>query len=297
LTVGLISYLLIAPNTTIMRLFVDTVEPMEFTFLRSALIVLVSLPFILLAIPKLNKRNLTFTLGAGLCMSVAAISLVYAVKYSNASYAVVMGLIAPILLVILSSRLMKEKVTSRAAAGVAVAAVGALVIVGAPLFIAGGTDSHFYPLATALMLANSLFFTLGTLLTRKAHETGLPLMANSGMMSIVILAVSFTGMYSVQGLPTDIASFSPQMWIGVFYSGVIVVFLARVLNISSYERIGSAALSSLSYVGTIVGVLIPVVFLGEKLSNAIIIGGILIFAGVYLTERHRAKHHKYVHPH
>jgi drug/metabolite transporter (DMT)-like permease len=295
--VGLSSYLLIAPNATIMRVVVGNVEPLEFTFLRSALIVIFAIPFILVALHKFNKRNLMHTLGAGLCMTVATISLTYAVKYSNASYVAIMGLLAPILLVIMSNRLLGDKISLRAIAGVTLAGVGALVVVGAPLFIGNQTTPHFYLLATILMIVNSVSFTLGILFSRKSNEAGMPLSANAGMMSIVIVIFAFLGMYATQGLPTDIASLSPSTWLGIFYSGVIVVFVARVMNIASYEHIGAAATGGLNYLGTIVAVLIPVIALGERPSSTIIIGGIIILIGVYLTEKHRRKHHKYVHAH
>jgi drug/metabolite transporter (DMT)-like permease len=297
--IGLVSYLLIAPNTTIIRVLVQQIQPLEFTFLRSAMIVIIALPIILFSIRKFNKRNLMFTLGAGLCMTVATASLTYAVKYSSASYAAIIGLLSPILLVVLSSRFMGDKISPRAVAGVALAAAGALVVVALPLIISGKTAPHFYPLATTLMLLNCFFFTLGILFSRKSNEAGMPLAVNAGLMSLVIVIFSFAGMYAVEGLPTDLFHFSPTTWLGIFYSGVIVVFLARIMNIASYERVGAAVNGGLNYLGTIVAIVIPVVLLGETLSSTIVLGGVLILLGVWLTEKHRAKHHhhKYSLPH
>ena len=299
LVIGLVASLMIAPNTTVIRVLVGQIQPLEFTLLRSALIVIVSMPFVLISIRKFNRRNLVFTLGAGVSMTIATISLVYAVKYSGASYAAIMGLVSPILLVILSSRFMGDKISPRAVAGVALAAAGAFIVVALPLAASGQSSTHFYPLATTLMLINSLFFTLGTLFSRKSNEAGMPLMANSGLMSVIIATVSFACMYAVEGLPTDIGHFSINTWVGIFYSGVVVVYLARVMSIASFERVGAAATSGLSYLGTIISVLIPIIVLGEKLSSTIISGGAVILVGVYLTEKHRAKHqhHKYMHAH
>jgi drug/metabolite transporter (DMT)-like permease len=296
-TIGLISCLLIAPNATVIRVLVGHIEPLEFTFLRSALIVVVSIPIILLSIHKFNRRNLIYTLGAGLCMTIATICLTYAVKYSDASYAVIMSLLSPILLIVLSNRMMGDKISFRAAAGVALAAAGALVVVITPLFINGDTNPHFYPLATTLLLINNLFFTLGIIFSRKSNESGMPLSANAGLMSFVILAISFLAMYTTEGLPSNVFHFSLSTWLGIFYSGIIVVFLARIMNIASYEHIGAATISGLSYLGTIVGIIIPVVILSEKPSSTVAIGGVLIFVGLFLTEKHRLKHHRYIHPH
>ncbi len=296
-TVGLAAYLLTAPNATIIRVVVTQIPPLEFTFLRSALIVIVALPFVLMAIRTFNKQNLMYTLGAGLSMTIATMSLTYAVKYSSASYAAIISLLTPILLVVLSTRLLGDKITPRAVAGVALAAAGATVVVLLPLVLTGNTTPHFYPLATTLMLVNCLFFTLGTIFSRKSNQAGMPLTANAGLLSIVIAVLSFIATYSVDGLPTNIMNFSTNIWLGIVYSSLVVVFIARIMNIASYEQTGAAVNGGLSYLGTIVSVLIPVIVLGEQLSSTVAIGGILIMLGIWLTEKHRIKHHHHTYLH
>jgi drug/metabolite transporter (DMT)-like permease len=295
--IGLISYLMIAPNTTIIRILLGDINPLEFTFIRSMIIVVISLPFVLLAVHKFNKRNLLYTFWAGICMTIAVISMTYAVKYSSASYVLILSLISPIILVILSSRIAGDKINLRAAAGVALAAAGAMIVVVTPLFITGNTSAHFYPLSTILMLVNGISFTLGIIFSRKSNESGMPLFANAGLMSTIILVVSFVGMITLEGWPNQIGHFSITAWIGIFYSAIIVVFLARVMNIASYERIGAATTSGLNYLGEIVAITIPVIILHEKVSSTLAIGGILVLIGVYVTERHRLKFHKYIHRH
>jgi len=300
LTVGLIAYLIISPNTTVIKLIVGQIEPIEFTFLRAAMIVVVSLPIVIASVRKFNRHNLMYSLAAGLCLAIATLSMAYAVKESDASYTAVTGLLSPILLVVLSSRFMGDKISVRAAAGVAMGAAGTLVIVLAPLLLSGQTTTHFYPLATALMVINCIFFNLNILFARKANEAGMPLPANSGFAALIVTAVSLIGLYAVdKGIPTNITHLSFDTWVGLFYSGVVVVFLARIMNIASYERVGAAATSGLNYLSAIISVIIPVLLLGEKLSSTIVLGGILIFIGVFLTEKHRTKHHhhQYLHAH
>jgi drug/metabolite transporter (DMT)-like permease len=297
--IGLSSYLLTAPNSTIIRVLVGHIEPIEFTFIRSLIVVAISVPFILFSIKKLNRLNLAYSLSAGLCMLIAILSMTYAIKYSSASYTIIIGLLSPILLIVLSRRLTSDRMGFRALGGVALAGMGALIIILAPLLVAGNTSTHFYPIATVLMLINIVFFTLGILFSRKANEAGMPLTANSGFMSIVILLLSFTGMYVTHGIPTDIIHFSIPTWIGIFYSSIVVVFIARIMNIASYEHIGAATIGGLNYLGTIVAIIIPIVLLGEKLPVTIVLGGIVILLGVYLTENHRVKqrNHRYIHGH
>jgi drug/metabolite transporter (DMT)-like permease len=296
LTVGLIAYLLVAPNFTIIRVLIGTLQPLEFTLLRSALIVAVSIPFILTSIHKFNRRNLTYTLAAGLCVTVATLSLTYGIKYSSASYAAVVGLLSPILLVILSSRFLGERIRFKAMVGIALATIGALVFIIAPTLL-GSKIGHYYPLATLLLIVYSVFFTLSIIFSRKSNEAGLPLFTNAGLMAVVLLVVSFIGMYTVEGFPTNLSHLSVSDWIGIAYSGIIVVFIARVMSVASYERIGASTSSSLSYLSVIVSVVIPLVYLGESLSYNVVIGGIFILLGVYLIDQHQIKRHKHVFTH
>lgn len=294
LSIGLIAQLLIAPNSTVMKVLVDQIDPLLFNAIRGSIAVLVSLPFVIMAISKINKTNLAYVVAAGLCMTIATIANVLALQASQASYVVVMSLLNPIILVVLSSRLMGEKVSFRSSAGITLAALGAFVAVSLPLFIGGDTSLQFYPLATVLMLFSCFFFPLGLIMFHKAHESGLSLPAVQGMSSVVIAVISFIAFYAVGGSIDGVSELSTSSWIGIVYSGVVVIFIARIMANASLERIGASAFGGLVYLENIVAVIIPVLFLSEKLSVAMILGGVLMLVGVYLTEKHRIKHHPHL---
>ena len=293
--VGLISALAIAPNATLLKVLLETLDPILLNALRSIILVLVALPFLLFYHRKYNRHNVRYALLAGVCMTIAVTSMLYALKASQASYVVVLGLLSPIFLIMVSRRVFGEKIKPRAAAGITLAFIGALIAVGLPLLLSGNSTTAFYPLATILMVVNCVAFTLGLVLTRKAHETGLPLTATSGITSAVIAAVAVSLALFTHVDFSQVPELAVSQWAILLYSAVIVVFVARMLSVAAYERIGSVPTGAFSYLSTVVALLIPIIVLGEQLPLTMVVGAMVILVGVYLTERHHFKHHPHVH--
>ena len=293
--VGLVAALAIAPNATLLKVLLETLDPILLNALRSVILVLVALPFLVFYWRKYTRRNVRYALLAGVCMTIAVTSLLYALNASQASYVVVLGLLSPIFLIMLSRRIFGEKIKPRAAAGITLALIGALIAVGLPLFISGNSTTTFYPVATVCMLVNCIAFTLGLVFTRKAHEAGLPLTAASGLTSTVIATVTVGIALSTHADFSQASELAVSQWAILLYSAVVVVFIARMLSVAAYERIGSVPTGAFSYLSTVVALLIPIILLGEQLPLTMMIGAVIILIGVYLTERHHFKHYPHVH--
>lgn len=295
LTIGLIGQLITAPNLSVMKVVLGSIDPTTFNTLRAGIGALVAVPFIVWYWKRLNRANVVYAIGAGLCTAIAVTLTTYAIQNSQASYVSVMSLLSPIVLVLLSSYFFKEKIRFRVAAGVTLGALGALAAVAIPLILGGKTTLAWYPLATSLIIMASVFLPLATILLRKANEAGLPLTSTQGISATVVMAASFCASFALHGEPIDVAAIPAGDWVGIVYSAIFVIFIARVLNTASFERIGSAATSGLNYLGSFMALIIPIVFLHERLSWATIAGGILILFGVYLTEQRQNRKHARFH--
>lgn len=296
LTVGLIAQLMIAPNPTILKAQTDILDPLLLNVLRSAFAAAVSIPFILINLRKWTRQSLIYSIGAGLCMSVATNALVFALSQGDASYAVVLSLLSPLVLIFLSRAFFHDKITKRGIAGITLAALGGFIVIALPLVFSGKSVSfHVYPMATALMLLNAIFFPLSVILLRKSHEAGAALTATQGVSSIVVLATTVAAYYAIGGTFSHLETISPLSWVGLAYSGIFVIFIARGLVTRSYEHVGAIATSALTYLESLVAIIIPVVILGEHLSAPIAVGGALILFGVYLAEHRQTKRHIYAH--
>lgn len=298
--IGFIAVLLAAPNGTIIKSVMSDLGPELFNVLRFGIIVLVTLPFVLGAWKRFTRKNLRYALLMGVCMAASVISYVMAVDRSQASYVAIIELLMPIIFIFYSMTLMKEKISRRAAAGMTLAAVGALIVVAVPIAFANQPEAFVIdPLATVMILVSCLTFPLAIILSRKAHEAGLPLMTTFGVSSIVVLFASLV-MAMMWANWSSVSSIvqSPQVMMIVLYSALITSLLVRVMNVAVYQRVGSAAQGGFAYSESILSIIIPILVLGEQLSVEIVIGMVLILLGLFVIESHHNwKHRRRLHGH
>jgi drug/metabolite transporter (DMT)-like permease len=188
--VGLLSVVLAGPNATIIKYSLGSIDPFLYNSLRFLLVALVTTPFLLKDSRRLNKKNLKLAATAGLYMAVAVTVFVWAIKLSGASYVSIVTLITPIILMIYSAKLVGEKVTYRALAGISLAALGAMVIVVLPVALAQSGSVHFKPLATVFALGNCLTFPLSIIYFKKANQAGIPMPSLMSISSWLVFVAS-----------------------------------------------------------------------------------------------------------
>lgn len=288
--VAAVSVLLLAPNNTIIRIGVTHADPYYWIFVRSVSVLIVCLPFIVRDVKKIRTASKDL-LVAATTFTFAIITYTIAIYLSQASYVAIITLVTPILFVVISSYILKEKISRRSVAGVSLAMAGAMVLIVLPIAMQQNA-MVFYPLATVLALVQCVAYVFGTIYMRKANEDGVSMGAVIGTTALVTTLVS-GGLYAAIGDHTQ-APNNIGFWLAVVYSGVVATCLARALNVLSYEHIGVVPIAALTYLETFVAILIPVLVLGETLSPPMVIGGVLILVGVYVVEHHkhpRSKHH------
>jgi drug/metabolite transporter (DMT)-like permease len=106
----------------------------------------------------------------------------------------------------------------------------------------------------------------------------------SGVLALAVVGVS--AFESVGNIQTIIA---------VVYSAICVALIARLLNVMSYERLGSVVTAGLSYIENLLAILLPLLILGEIITLELIAGGLLILVGVYIAEtQHHSKKHRHI---
>lgn len=289
---GLLGVILSAPNATVIKYSVGSIDPYLFNALRFLIVAIITTPFLLANTGRFNKQNFKYSVKAGLYMTVAVITYVWAIKLSQASYVSIITLLTPIAFILLSARLTGDKITSRSVAGISLAALGALVIVVLPVAIKQSGTFIFNPLATTFALINVFVFPLAMISYKKANESGMPIVPLISISSWIICLFNAGLLLVIGGTGHHINN---SAIFGIVYSGIVIAFIARIMNITSYEHIGAAVTGALEYLEIFLAILLPVVVLHEKLSPEMVIGGILILCGVYVVEHHKSAHHKYHH--
>lgn len=291
LLIGFVGILLTTVNPTIVRAVSDSTSVFLFNALRFGVVALVCTPFIVRDTHLRQRKGLYYALLAALSMAVGVSAYVEAIKLSQASYVSILALLSPIVLVALSLRFTKDKVNFQALTGVSIAALGAMIAVVLPLALKGGAFS-FYPLATVLGLVNAVFYPLSSVAYKKANvEHKVSIWALLGVTAWIMTITSVVLWVLVDGAAP--AKLSNTLIFSVIYSGIIVALLARAIIVTVYEHIGAARVAALTYLESIITILIPVFVLHERLSVYMVLGGILILAGLIVVEYHKSTHHKH----
>lgn len=289
--IGLLAILSSAPNGTVIKNIYNDVSSSTFIVLKFGLMLVAFLPFLIsfaVKHKKILRKNIIPLLVSATCSGLSVITFYKAIEISTASYASVIALLSPIVLVIVSSHLIRERVHSRAIAGIALAAVGGTLVVAIPAFLHGSVGSIFYPMATVLVLINCLAYPLSVVLQRKVNEQGVTISVYAAMTAVVTIFMALgVAMFNDGGLAkivSEASNLSLNGWLSVFYTCFIVTFLSRSLYVISYERVGVAAASGLSYLQSLLSIVLPMLILGEQLSAELMLGAVLIMMGIYLAE-------------
>lgn len=230
-------------------------------------------------------------------MGTAIIMYTLAIEQSQASYVSILTMLTPIVMILVSRHYYKETVTHRKLAGITLAMIGALIVVVAPLLLGGYGGELFYPLATVLALAQTLFFAIGFISMRKANEAGVPVLTSVGLTApiglVLVLPLFFT-FGDTARMPLNI-----EFVAATVYSAIGLAVIIRAVTIAAYERIGIVSVAALTYVENLVAIVLPLLLIGEILSIEMVVGAGLILCGVYLIESHRSRHvrHHVLHRH
>lgn len=288
--VALLAGVFLAPSSLAVKSLSDTFDPYLINTFRYAIAAVLLLPWTLRALPQLFGKGRRTAFLAMMLMSVSATCLVLAINYGPASYVATLQLLAPLLLVWYSKRFIGEKMNHRLLMGLAVAAVGTTIMTLLPIAIHQKTNFVFYPLATLFGVINIILYPLATVEYRRANEKyHLPLAGLFGATAIFVTVVSCM-LWLMFGSPVP-RTVPVVDWVVLGYLGLYVSLLSKLLQVKCYEKVGSALMGIVSYFGSLLAVLLPVLVLGEKLALETAVGGCLIVLGLAIAEVHTAGRH------
>ena len=218
------------------------------TLIGSAALILV----LLISRTKLDwavmKREALKLVAAGVCLGVNWALLFEAYKLMSVSMATLTYYTAPIIVLLLSPLLLKERQSARAYIGMAAAVVG----LGSAVFYAG------------LIIFNK----------KIDGVTGLPLTTIEMVIAACVMLpyVLLTGGHV--GFPPDTEGTLYLLFLCLVNTG-----LACWLYFSSMNRLPARAVALFGYVDPVSALIFSAIFLGEQLGALQILGAVLVFAG------------------
>lgn len=202
-------------------------------------------------------------------------ALYTALIYTSSTNAAVVSALNPALLVVLSSYLLREKLSGFQSAGLAVSFSGVLVI------ITGGQLSRVLQLqfnqGDLLMLVAITVWTLYSILGKKlAKVPPITVTAASALIATILLAPFAVS----QGMA--LGEISPMALLGIAYIVLFPSVASFIFWNVAVREIGAGKAGIFMNLIPVFTALISLA-LGEAVTAVQITGGFLVFAGVYMT--------------
>ncbi|MEY3201956.1 MAG: hypothetical protein RIR70_1506 [Pseudomonadota bacterium] len=272
-----------AGNWVVGRAIRGEVPPIALGFWRWVLAVALFMP---LAWPhlregwplvKLHWRKLTLlgALGTGLYNALAYIGL----NYTTATNGVLLNSFCPIIIIALAWAFFGKRISPREGLGVSVSLIGVLLIVmrGDPAVL---TNFH---------LNIGDFWVLASVTTWAAYTcllTGRPVGLNNWVFLVSLATIGLILMFPFY--VWEIASGklihpAPHSFAAIAYTGVFPAFLGYIFWNRGVAEVGPQRAGLFMHLMPVFGVLLSMVFLGERLALYHLMGIGLILSGITLT--------------
>ena len=178
----------------------------------------------------------------------------------------------------------REAATIRKVGGIALAAAGALMVVGGERFGGGGARGAM--LGAILITTNCLSYALYIVLSK-------PMMARlsarrvvSRMFDIAAIVMIPIAIIPMMREPWKTIPVSAWIGLGIVIAGPTVA--AYLINAWALRYAESSVVAAYTYVQPVLATILAAIFLGERMRPITAAAAVLIFAGVYLASSRSA---------
>jgi drug/metabolite transporter (DMT)-like permease len=179
-----------------------------------------------------------------------------------------------------------EKLQRIKTIGIVLAAVGVLLIIDPR----NASFSSVTTLGDMLIVANSLSYGIYVATSKKVIERN---GAFRSMMWVFIFAAIICVPLGVRSMNVvDVQAVDTSIWALILYIGIGATASPYLLNAWALARVSPSVVAVYVYLQPVIGFLLAVLFLGEKIDEKFLVAAVLIFAGVYLVTRNRAAVHE-----
>ena len=268
---------------TMSKIGLREIPPLSFIFIRFGLSLLFLFPLFLKEKPRLTKATLPVIL-VSLLATLNIVLFTFGIRNTTATTAQMLYVAVPIIAVLFSRLLIKEKITLKKMGGITLGLVGTLSIVLLPIL--GLTDAIGGSLGGNLMiLAGVTSFAIYSVFSKKLQERYSP----------QFLTLSFsltTAAVSLAIAITETASYS-RWWAGISLGAWLAVAYVGVIGTAAYYLLyqyaikqGTPVTASMTfYLQPAATFVWSAILLGERVTVGFALGAILALSGAWLTTK------------
>lgn len=258
----------------------EDIQPFTLAFLRFSLAAVIIFPFVHKKL-KIHSKDwpiLIFLSMIGLTFNIAYYFV--GLKLSSSINVPIISSAAPIFIIIGSAFFLHEKPKRKVIQGTLISLIGVLLIVIRPMFEKGVDSSLVGNLLFVVSMGLSVFFTL--LLKEIAYKYN-PLALTFWIFLITSLSllplVFFEASQTSRLLTLDAKSI-----IGIVFGAVLCSAVAYTLEVFAIKYISANEVAVFSYTDPVIAIIIAKPLLGETVTNTFVIGSILVFLGIFISE-------------
>ena len=214
------------------------------------------------------KKELPLLLISGVVVGVNWLLLFLAYNYTSVSVATLSYYFAPVIVTLAAPVLFKEKLTKKQILCFVMSTLGLVLVIGVSGFGQGSSDltGILFGLGAAVLYATVILLNKFIKGVAGIQRTFLQFLA---AIIILIPYVASTSGVTLGGM--DAAG-----WVCLLVVGLVHTGIAYCLYFSALKEIPGQEAAILSYIDPLVAVVISVTVLGEGISLAQIVGGVLI---------------------
>lgn len=254
------------------KLILTETEAAHMVLLRFAVAAAASLPFALKSRESRALFRSPAVLGAGALYGVAFLVQFEALKYINVTLAALLVGLMPALIAV-AAKALGEHVSRASMTGVAAATAGAALIAGKP----GGAGSA---LGIALAVGSLFIFLAWLLVLRRAPAA--PTRMAIPAVTVIVSAITILPIALLMHGPPKL-SLSAPVWAAIVAQGVLATLLATAAWQFGAARLGSASAGVFINIEPLMGAAIGVGLFGDKLTPALVAGGLMIIVGSFVV--------------
>ena len=232
-------------------------------------------------LPRLTRRELVYVLALGTSgIFLYNICFLIGMQTLAAGHGALVVALNPVMVTLGAWWLLGEAMTPAKAVGSAIGLAGCLTVIGngSPLTPLSGEVGR----GDLLILACAVLWAAYTLISRKAMRTLSPLVstAYASMAGWLMLLVT-----TLIAAPASLApNYAPVSWAAILFLGLLGTTLGFTWFSQAVKRIGAARASIFINLVPLAAVLQGAWLLDERLGLPVLVGGLLVLAGVTLTQ-------------
>lgn len=284
----LLSIFLWGINFSITKIGLFEVEPITLAFFRFfvATVFLVIAVFVVQRGKELKKAFIQdtpfFVLLGFLGVALLFILEYFALKYTSTSQASIIMSCDGILIAVLAYFFLSEKLGLYKGLGIALGFLGIFFVMFDQVDFLSLFSSQSF-LGNVLAFCSALMWGIYTIMSKKRVQKYDPLVVVT-IASIFGAFFLFLAMILFEGLPS-ITEFSMKAWLVIAWLGVVVSGVCYYLWNYALKYLDASKAGIYMFLMPVVATALGMIIFDEKLTVQMGIGAVLVFGGIYLTER------------